>query len=258
MVRTRPGHARSDVHRARSAGPLRLLTPRAAGNAAWIVTSSLGGGLVDGDEVELELEVDRDATCVVATQASTKAFRGRSYQTLRARVAAGGALLVVPDPLVAFRDASVRQHTRLELAATADLVLVDIVTAGRLAHGERWDCARLDTQLTIVRDGATRLHDRILLDRADGPIAARMQRFVALATCVVEGPRVANHAAAILEHVRGAPFSDRELVIVASPFGAGVVIRIAGTSIERVISTLRARVLPACTVLGEDPWARKW
>jgi hypothetical protein len=37
----RPGPGRSDVHRARGAGPLRLLCPRAAGKAAWIVTSSL-------------------------------------------------------------------------------------------------------------------------------------------------------------------------------------------------------------------------
>jgi dihydropteroate synthase len=38
--------------RSRAAGPLRLLHPRAAGRAAWIVTSSLGGGLVDGDDVD--------------------------------------------------------------------------------------------------------------------------------------------------------------------------------------------------------------
>jgi urease accessory protein len=50
LVRAR--EHRSDVHRARSAGPLRLLTPR-AGAAAWIVTSTYGGGLVDGDQVAL-------------------------------------------------------------------------------------------------------------------------------------------------------------------------------------------------------------
>jgi len=61
----RAGSGRSDVHRARGAGPLRLLCPRAAGNAAWVVTSSLGGGLVDGDHVALDVTVDAGATCVI-------------------------------------------------------------------------------------------------------------------------------------------------------------------------------------------------
>ncbi|MDB4932747.1 MAG: urease accessory protein UreD, partial [Myxococcaceae bacterium] len=70
----RAGDHRSDVHRARSAGPLRLLFPRAAGRAAWIVTSSLGGGLVHGDDVSLAVTVDPGATALLTTQSSTKVY----------------------------------------------------------------------------------------------------------------------------------------------------------------------------------------
>jgi urease accessory protein len=259
VVRARPDRDISDVHRARGAGPLRLLTPRAAGNAAWIVTSSLGGGLVDGDEVALEVEIDVGATCVITTQASTKAYRGRTHQELRARVAAGAAAIVVPDPLVPFRDAHVRQVTRIELAAGASLVLVDTLTAGRIAHGERWSCARVDTALSFVRAGATALHDRVVLDREHGEIAARMQRFMALATCIVVGPRVADHARALLAEISALPLADPDLIVAASPLGDdGVVIRIASTAIERIVASTRVHLQPACTTLGEDPWTRKW
>src|SRR5262245_25857867 len=100
----RPGNGRSDVHRARGAGPLRLLFPRAAGDAAWIVTSSLGGGLVDGDAVALEVRVDAGATAVITTQASTKVYKGSSQQRTRVSVDGDGAVLVLPDPVVPYRD----------------------------------------------------------------------------------------------------------------------------------------------------------
>ena len=49
----------SRVTRAFAASPLRLLTPRNHGPASWIFTSTFGGGLVGGDAVFLEVDVDR-------------------------------------------------------------------------------------------------------------------------------------------------------------------------------------------------------
>ena len=45
------------VETAFAESPLRLLTPRNHGSAAWAYTSTLGGGLVDGDRLELDLSV---------------------------------------------------------------------------------------------------------------------------------------------------------------------------------------------------------
>ncbi len=214
---------------------------------------------MDGDEVALEVEIDRGATCVITTQASTKAYRGQTHQETRARVAEGAVAIVIPDPLVPFRDARVRQVTRVELAPQASLVLVDTLTAGRLAHGERWSCTRADTSLTVVRGGTTVLHDRVVLDRSHGDIAARMQRFVAIATVIVVGPRVVAHALALLAEVAALPLAQPELVMAASRLGDdGVVIRIASTEIERIVATTRVQLQPVCATLGEDPWARKW
>ncbi len=251
----RAGTDRSDVIRARGAGALRLLTPRAAGKAAWIVTSSLGGGLVDGDDVALDVTIEDGATCVVTTQASTKAYRGTTRQRLDVRAGAGASAIVVPDPIVPFADARVASTTRIELAADASLVLVDVLTAGRLAFGERWAASRIDSTLTIVRAGTTRLHDRVVLDRADGDVAARMAGYTALATCVVIGPRVAELARAI-----ALPELARDAAIIAaiSPFDDGAIVRIATRAIEDVTSFSRTLLMPACLALGEDPWARKW
>jgi urease accessory protein len=250
----RLGPVRSDVHRARGAGPLRLLCPRAAGNAAWIVTSSLGGGLVDGDAVALEVEIDTGATCVVTTQASTKVYKGSTSQRTQVRVAGDGVALVVPDAVVPYRDATYAQVTAIELAATSSLVLCDVLTAGRIAYGERWSATRLDSLLTITIDGVLRLHDRVVLA---GDVAQRMRRFEALATAVLLGPRVRELAAAQLATL-GPVERGASVIVVGSPLADGALFRLAGESIEAVVNATRGLLRYACATLGEDPWSRKW
>ena len=257
IVRPAPTPGRSDVHRARGAGPLRLLCPRAAGNAAWIVTSSLGGGLVDGDDVALEVTIDAGATAVVTTQASTKVYKGRSRQRLDVRAGTSATALVVPDAVVPYRDATFTQVTNVELAADATLVLCDVLTAGRVAYGERWSAARLDTTLSIAIAGERVLHDRIALA---GAVATRMRRFTAIATALIVGPRVADLAAAQLAEVADSgPIEPGAPVIVAgSPLANGALFRIAGEEIESVVNTARDLLRAACSRAGEDPWSRKW
>lgn len=223
------------------------------------MTSSLGGGLVDGDDVALEVRVDAGATAVITTQASTKVYKGSSRQRTEVHVADEGAALVVPDPVVPYRDATFTQVTKIELARTGTLVMCDAVTAGRVAYGERWSATRLDTTLSIAIAGMRVLHDRIVL--ADD-MATRMSRFTALATAILVGPRVRDVAAAqlaALDADTGARRSKRAPVIVAgSPLADGAVFRIAGVDIEETLGRLRALLRPACSALGEDPWSRKW
>jgi len=74
--------------------PLRFLAPRNHGNASWVFLSNLGGGLVDGDRVHLDVEAQQDSTALLGTQASTKVYRSPNgcSQHTSLRVAAGAAL----------------------------------------------------------------------------------------------------------------------------------------------------------------------
>src|SRR2546426_8047122 len=80
--------------------PLRLLTPRNHGRAAWAYISTLGGGFVDGDRVRLRICVGEGARGFVSTQGPTRIYRsprGCESETL-AEVAAGAAPMLPPDP----------------------------------------------------------------------------------------------------------------------------------------------------------------
>ena len=133
-------------------------------------------------------------------------------------------------------------------------MLVDAITAGRVAHGERWSAARIDSTLTIAIGGEPRLRDRVVLD---GDAASRMRRFEALATCVMVGRRVAACAQVQLGRL-GPAASGSAVVVAGSAFGDGAVFRIAGERVDLVTAAARALLGDACAQLGEQPWRRRW
>src|SRR5690606_34777825 len=115
-----------------ASSPLRFLRPTFPGaSCAAVCLVTFGAGLVDGDTISLDVVVEPGATLVLFTQASTKVFRGRARQSLRARVEDGGTLVALPDPVAPFAGADYEQRVEVELAgADARCVVLDGVTSG--------------------------------------------------------------------------------------------------------------------------------
>lgn len=239
--------------------PLRLLTPRNHGDAAWVFLASLGGGLVDGDGIDAHIDAAKDTSAFISTQASTKVYRSSRgcSQHLHAKVADGAALAVVPDPVVCFAGANYAQKIDIDLAPQASLLLVDGYTCGRAARGERWEFTRYVSRTTLSRGGQVILIDATRLDHAHGPIVDRMGRFDVVLTLVAVGPRFAGIRDTILAR---APRSDRNgTLAAASPLGAdGAILRVAAERSEYASRMFRPSFAALSRVLGDDPFARKW
>jgi urease accessory protein len=251
----------SRVTRAYAASPLRLLTPKNHGRASWIFTSTFGGGLVGGDAVFLEIDVDDGAKAYLSTQAATKVYRSARETTvqLHARIERDATLVVVPDPVMCFAGSSYRQQQHVDLHDAGNLVFVDWLSSGRHAAGERWQFDRYESRTVIERGGRRVVHDALLLSPEHGSLADRMGRFEVLLVAIVTGPAVASAASDVLARIDGLPLDRRGRSIVgASPIDGGCLVRIAGTSVEETGSTLRALLGFVPALLGDDPWARKW
>jgi urease accessory protein len=253
---------RSVVDRAYATSPLRLLTPANHGHAAWIYTSSFGGGLVDGDRIAMDIDVGRGAAAFISTQASTKIYRspGGTSADMQARVAPEGLLVVAPDPVVCFSGARYRQTQTFELADGAALVLLDWMSSGRHAAGERWAFDEYHGQIAVRVEGRLLVHDALALRAADGNLGTRLGRFNVLAVAVLAGTTLAAAASALVATVSVTPLPRRaDQLVAATPLrDCGCVVRFAGTSVERVGRMIREFLgfLPA--LLGDDPWIRKW
>jgi len=247
----------------RASAPLKLLAPRSRGRAAWVFTSTYGGGLVAGDDTRLEVRAGEGTACLLSTQASTKIYRTPGCvpcrQELAAHVTDGAVLVCAPEPVTAFADAVFEQRQRFDLGANASLVLVDWLTSGRRARGERWAFSRYRSRNDIHVGGRHVFHDALLLDSADGDIGGpqRLGRFECLGLVVILGVAFRPAADAVHEFVRSQPVGRCEdLFFSASPLAGGVVLRVAGVSTELVSRWLRARLAFTRDLLGGDPWMR--
>lgn len=232
---------RSVVTTLTSEQPLKLLAPDAS-SAAWVYQSSYGGGFVGGDDVALEVRVAPEATLFLSSQASSKVYRAAKARFgLDVSVEAGATLVYWPDPVACFAGASLEQGLRFRLAQQARLLCVDAYSAGRVARGERWAFSKLDLSLRVERDGQTLLDEGVLLDPRHGPLEERLSGYEAFATAVLIGVDAPASATA------------------QSRWPYGTVLRFGAASVEALTNALRAALGPALlTLLGDDPFARKW
>ncbi len=257
----RDQRGRSVVARGYAESPLRLLMPDNAGHAAWLYTSSLGGGLVDGDHLTLDIRVCAGATAFVSTQASTKVYRSvqGTGADVHAHVEPGASLVVAPDPVVCFAASRYRQAQRYELDAGASLVLVDWLSSGRHATGERWAFTEYHSRLHVDQGGRSVVHDAVALSADDGDLAHRLGRFDVLGLALLLGPAAAAAAASLIGELATRPVVRRpHHLVTATPAGDGCLLRFASTSVDLAARLLRQHVGFVPDLLGDDPWARKW
>jgi urease accessory protein len=253
---------RTVLHTAAARSPLKLLLPKNHGHGSWVYVATLGGGLVDGDAVALSVDLERGACALLGTQASTKVYRSPAgtAQTLDARVASGALLALLPDPVSCFAGARYEQSIDVHLEDDdATLVLVDALTCGRAARGERWAFARYASRTRVCRAGRLMALDATLLDPAHGDLAARMGRFDAMATVLAVGPRAGGVRAALLAAAASPPAKNASLLCSATALLSDATLgRVAASSAQEAIAALRALALPVARELGDDPFARRW
>ncbi|HKC60663.1 MAG TPA: urease accessory protein UreD [Myxococcales bacterium] len=251
---------RTVVEAAFATSPLRVLTPRNHGRAAWAYTSTLGGGMVDGDAVRLRLEVGPGAAAVLATQGQNRVYRSiRGCRSeLAAEVGEGGFLALLPDPTVCFAGARYQQKTELRLAPAAAAVAVDVLASGRSARGERWAFSEYRGELSLQSVDRLLLRERLLLDPAHGALAERLGRFDAICTVLLAGDSLRAERDELARRICASPLRARaDRIEQANELEGALLVRIAAVSLEDALRTVRGHLYFLPHLLGDDPWARR-
>ncbi len=245
--------------------PMKVLAPVSRGLSVWACTSSFGGGMVAGDQTELEIQVGEGARCHVTSQASTKIYRNPKGlpcgHVTRATVGPGGLLSYVPDPVQTFAGARYAQRQEFDLAEGAGLVLVDWFGSGRAACGERWAFEHYSSRTRVRSEGQPRLMDAIHLDGGEGALEGRhrLGRFNCVAMLLVMGIPFEADAARCVEEVGQRPVGrSTDLVLSASPVEGGCLVRAAAVHLEALTREIRSLLTFLPSHLGDDPWTRKW
>ncbi|KAJ7393482.1 hypothetical protein OS493_006464 [Desmophyllum pertusum] len=233
--------------------PLKLLVPGFASSVPscqWLYVITFGGGLVEGDNVSLDVKVGEQCTVVVTTQASTKVYNSEeglvTQQGLRGLVADGGLLAVLPDPVVCFKNAIYSQKQDFELTSNGSVIVLDWFTAGRMALGEVWDMISYKSHNRIFVDGKLVFGDSICLSNGNSYLSLKesMCDAMVLGSCVFIGPyfkeikkRIKDKVSALTK-CNDMSTARKDVTAYASIIDPslcdGVVIKLAAQSTEQV------------------------
>src|SRR5688572_30135099 len=117
--------------------PLQVMRAiRDAAGCLCVYLLSPTGGVVQNDRYNIHISVGDDAHALFTTQSATKVYRmpdGCAEQSLRIDVGRNALFEFVPDAVILFADADLRQTIEVTLQPGALAVLYEIVMPGRLA-----------------------------------------------------------------------------------------------------------------------------
>ena len=126
------------------------------------------GGLLQGDRLNVNIDVKEGAQVHVTTQSHSRVYRmDRNYaaQDVEITVAEGALLEYYPDALSLHKDARYVQRTRLTVHDNATAIFGEIVLPGRMASGEAFLYDLYYSALEATgQHGRVRFKEAILLE----------------------------------------------------------------------------------------------
>lgn len=227
-VSARLAGSRTIIERVRYDGIMRCSRAFRRGNAALIVLSQLGPGVVRGDAVTTRGRVAPGAHLIVTSQTATRLMGGSARASASARWCVGNAatLDMIGEPLVASGSAEYLAATTIDLGDGARIIISDVaaVPAG----------ARVVLQTSIRRSGR-----ELFYDAFDASLAAPH----VVGTFVAAGLTAADAATLLADFDRIADERTPrypELAIGIGALASGVFARVGGFDIWAIQQTLAA------------------
>lgn len=194
-------HGRAALAKLHQQTPLRALFPKPLfDDLPLAVICNIGGGLVAGDQAAITIDIGPGAKALVTSQAAEKVYRSSGPVTrVDTRLTVGDAAWLewCPQETILFDQARLCRSLTLDIAATGQAMLGEMVVLGRLASGER------------ARSGL--LHERIRIHRAGEPVWRDSFRLAGDYEPVIQAPAGLGRARAVATFVHAAPDAPSRL-----------------------------------------------
>lgn len=138
--------------------PLQVLTPfySDADGTAFLYLLNPSGGILQGDRLETNIEIEPGAKAFVTNPSANKFYRmdeGHATLINRIKVGAEGVLEYMPEYNIPFSQSSVRQDTVFDLDSKACLLAFDMIVPGRMEKGEFFEYDIYTSKISIFVDG---------------------------------------------------------------------------------------------------------
>ena len=200
------------------------------------------GGVVGGDALAIDIDVQHGAHALITTPASGKLYRsdGRAAQLhQRLCVASGASLEWLPQETIVYSGAQARMSTCVDLAMDARFIGWEMLCLGRPACAERFDHGGLLQRFELWRDGRPLWLERARFDGGgaalDGAWGMRMRPLTATLVATIENPQLLARVRAAM-----APYEGENAHGSATQLDGVLVCRYLGTQAQHARACLSA------------------
>ncbi len=148
------GHGKTRLIERQHKGPLVVQRPfHPEGDPCHVYLVHPPGGVVGGDELRIDVQVDEWAHALITTPAATKFYRcdGRVSTQIQELHSAGATLEWLPQENIFYCGADVRTATRVHVDPASKFIGWEINCLGLPARGEKFDAGTLGLDLELWR-----------------------------------------------------------------------------------------------------------
>lgn len=138
--------------------PYKIMKPfPLPGGGISVMPLCASAGIMAGDVQVFDYKVGAGAALEILSQSFEKIHKmdeGCARREIRVDLASGGTLFYNPQPVIPFAGSAFDSDMKIQLAdETSKLFLLDILSCGRAASGERFGYRRFKSKVQIWRDG---------------------------------------------------------------------------------------------------------
>ena len=221
--------------------------------AANLCVQSPSGGTFSDDDLSTTVRCASGTHLHLTSQAATQVFAGGGHgarHRLSFDVESGAVLEYLPKTIIPQADSSFIQQLEVDVATGGVYIGWDAIAAGRIAHGERFRYAVVDTAFTVRVQGRAVARDRQLVT-ADAVIGAD---YLATLLILAPGRCVKDALSAVRAVLDDHP--DIEGGAGELPSDAGIFVRIRTYGAPALLAVQRALHDAARVVLPTPPITR--
>ena len=207
---------------------------------ASVILASPSGGILQGDQLTIDIWVGPGARLRVGTQSATRLYRApasEARQVIRLEVEAGGYLEYLPDPFIPYAGSRFSSHTTAIAAEDAAILVSEVVAPGRAARDEILAFDRFESTVAIVRpDGMLLATDAVILDqRLPMRVVGALGRHLSIGTLFVIRP---SFSASILRDAGERAGATMDIGASTLPNDAGAWLRVLSDHVGDAVEVI--------------------
>ena len=165
----------------------------------------LGGGIVEGERYNINVELKENVRAIVTTQAASKVYKCEnsyeSFQETTLKLEENSILEYITDPVILYKDAVYRQENNIYMTKSSTLIYTDGITSGWSPDKKRFQYEKAKLKTNIYMDGVPVLLDNMLINTREDDIDGLgfMEGYKNFATLIILDDRIDKN---IIEHLR--------------------------------------------------------